>query len=236
VFGAPEWVSCTDWGSEDTRLAKERRDRDGGAIRRATARTRFRFRFRRRRRVVHRADLSVTVGARALDTASGTRHLGAEDGGRDGQDAELIHQPSAGETREPASEHQHRAAAYHTHTDERARYENFFTGLLFHRSNTSKASCTCSFGFGAAGATVRSRWNPVGSGIPATSAMPHRGHLPGLLERMSASMGQTYATSLDGSGAADDRGCDRVAVVSPAAEPPGLHAHKPFTVIKTTNR
>src|SRR5262245_6751445 len=38
--------------------------------------------------------------------------------------------------------------------------------------------------------------------MPATSVMPHRGHVPGWSDRMSGSMGQTYARSRDGSGPA----------------------------------
>jgi mono/diheme cytochrome c family protein len=46
--------------------------------------------------------------------------------------------------------------------------------------------------------------------MPATSVMPQRGHVPGWSDRMSGSIGQTYARSRDGSGPAALRAGDDV--------------------------
>src|SRR5215475_1270819 len=96
--------------------------------------------------------------------------------------------------------------------------ENFVTGLFFHGSKISNLNSTGSFGCGAPGDIVRSRWNSRGSGMPATSAIPQRGHVPGWSDRMSGSIGQTYARSRDGSGPADVRGDDCVLDVPAGAD------------------
>src|SRR5262245_36003459 len=79
---------------------------------------------------------------------------------------------------------------------------NSFTGLFFQGSCTLNRSRTFSWGFGGQGVTLRSRWYSTGSGIPATSFIPHRAQLPGPLDRTSLSMGQIHTRSLDGSGGA----------------------------------
>src|SRR6185295_327764 len=103
--------------------------------------------------------------------------------------------------------------------------ENFVTGLCFHGSKIVNVSATGSLGVGAAGDMSRSMWYARGSGMPATSAMPHRGHLPGPLERMSGSMGQTYARSVEAGVFCGD------AAVVVAGAGDGVREHAPVEIV-----
>src|SRR5205823_4269860 len=100
---------------------------------------------------------------------------------------------------------------------------NLLTGLFFHGSKILNVRRTFSSGLGGVGATSRSMTYSVWSGIPATNCIPQRGHLPGPLERMSGSIGQTYGRSMEGFDAGDAGG-RRNASVAAGAGAPRVHA------------
>src|SRR5262245_6611513 len=77
---------------------------------------------------------------------------------------------------------------------------NLLTALFFSGSCTSKLRCTFLPGFGTHGVMAKSRWYSTGSGTPATNFIPQREQLPGVLDRISRSMGQNHTGSLEGSG------------------------------------
>src|SRR5712675_1504081 len=72
-------------------------------------------------------------------------------------------------------------------------------------SSTRNVSSVSSPGFIILGAVVMCTGNSWASGMPATSVIPQRGHLPGVFERTSLSIGQMNSTS--GSSGTGGTGC-----------------------------
>src|SRR5579863_1127021 len=72
---------------------------------------------------------------------------------------------------------------------------NSRTGLCVSGSSIWKSSSISLPASSTAGLVRISTGNSRDSGMPATSVIPHRGHLPGLLDRTSLSIGQIHSTS-----------------------------------------